>query len=100
MLTNSRHQFPLDYAPGTTGAQTQGADMAPLGMTYAVPTATPIDVDTAEVTYDATRQVSVIATEEGGTILAMGRHTSTQTSTSTASSDRNGNDRDTDSSGD
>lgn len=100
MLTTSRHQFSLDHTPGRADAQAQDTGTAPLGLTYAVPTATPIDVDTSEVTYDATRQVSVIASEDGGTILAMGRHTSTQTSTSTASSDRNGNDRDTDSTGD
>jgi putative ATP-grasp target RiPP len=100
MLTASRHQIPLAHPPGRTDAQAQDAGTAPLGLRYAVPTATPVDVATPEVTYDGTRQVSVIASEDGGTILAMGRHTSTQTSTSTASSDRNGNDRDTDSTGD
>lgn len=101
MLTASRHQFSLDHAPARTDAQAQGTNpTAPLGLKYAVPTAAPVNVDTAKITYDASRQVSVITDEDGATILAMGRHTSTQTSTSTASHDRDGNDSDTDATGD
>lgn len=101
MLTASRHQFSFAHAPVRPGAQLQDANhTAPLGLKYAVPMATSIDVDSPEITYDADRQVSVITDEDGATILAMGRHTSTQTNTSTASSDRSGNDSDTDSTGD
>lgn len=101
MLTDSRHQFSLAHAPVPSAPQRQSTNpTAPFGLKYAVPATEVVDVDSAEITYDAARQVSVIADEEGATILAVGRHTSTQTKTSTASKDRSGNDSDTDATGD
>jgi putative ATP-grasp target RiPP len=55
--------------------------------------------DFTKISYDQESQTATF-TEDDGSVIQAGRHTSTKTTTSTASRDRSGNDSDTDSAGD
>jgi putative ATP-grasp target RiPP len=98
MLTEPRHLLPLDAGP-TPAEPAQHADGAvvPFGMKYALIPAPTVEVDLPSISYDADRQIAIVA-EGDATVPAM-RHTSTQTKTTTASQDRKGNDSDSDSTG-
>jgi len=98
-LSRKGDHFPLG-APMTTPSR--GDDIAtPFGLRYAtLPNDGAIfDPDFSKISYDEATQTAIF-TEDDGTVITAGRHTSTKTTTSTASRDRSGDDKDSDSTGD
>lgn len=73
----------------------------PFGLRFATTPneAATFEPDFAKVSFDPESQTAIF-TEDDGSVIQAGRHTSTKTTTSTASRDRSGNDSDTDSAGD
>lgn len=94
MLAEVKHQFPLGRAfPEVRQGATGG--VRPFGLKYAVKPAVTVEVDLSTLTYDADRQISVVA--DGGIMVPAMKHTSTRTATQTG--DTNRGDSDTDSTG-
>lgn len=98
-LTREGDHFPL--ARPMIAPHRDGDVVTPFGLRYAtMPNDAAIfEPDFSKISYDEETQTAIF-TEEDGTIVRAGRHTSTKTTTSTASQDRKGNDRDTDAAGD
>jgi putative ATP-grasp target RiPP len=97
-LVWASEQFPMGAPIDENVGNPQAA--FPFGLRYAVtpPSASVVQIDFSKISYDAARQISVVAEDDGSVTPAM-KHTSTVTKTSTASHDRTGDDKDTDSSG-
>ena len=99
-LIRKGDHFPLN-APMVAPRRDDEAIM-PFGLRYAtMPNkAATFEPDFSKISYDPETQTAIF-TEEDGSVIQAGRHTSTQTTTSTASQDRKpGADKDTDAAGD
>lgn len=93
--------FPLG-SPMEASSSDEDGVIIPFGLRYATMpnNAAIFEPDFAKISYDTETQTAVV-TEDDGSIIQAGRHTSTKTTTSTSRDDRKGSsDKDTDAAGD
>jgi putative ATP-grasp target RiPP len=102
MIINDLIRYGDHFPLGSPMKATNDSDteVAPFGLRYSTMPNTTLAPDFTKISYDSGTQTAIF-TEEDGSIIQAGRHTSTQTTTDTASQDRKpGQDKDTDATGD